>query len=152
MTIDKFEDAPYRNHEPEFTDIVSANPDGIPVRAAMGYVCNPGLPGYIDYARNQSSWDDVQKSAFDVWNDAYTGSSKTVDINALTMDEVAVFKSDMITYVTEWVNGVVFGDTPLDDASIAEFQETMKTTMHIDDILATYNAAYERFQDRSLNQ
>ena len=21
MTIDKFEDAPYRNHEPEFTDI-----------------------------------------------------------------------------------------------------------------------------------
>ena len=143
--------------KPEFTDIVSANPDGIPVRAAMGYFCNPGLPGYIDYARNQSSWDDVQKSAFDVWNDAYTGSSKTVDVNALTLtqeelDAVAVYKSDMITYVTEWVNGVVFGETPLDDASIAEFQETMKTTMHIDDILATYNAAYERFQDRSLNQ
>ena len=34
--------------KPEFTDIVSANPDGIPVRAAMGYFCNPGLPGYID--------------------------------------------------------------------------------------------------------
>ena len=68
------------------------------------------------------------------------------------LDAVAVHKSDMITYVTEWVNGVVFGETPLDDASIAEFQETMKTTMHIDDILATYNAAYERFQDRSLNQ
>ena len=143
--------------KPEFTDIVSANPDGIPVRAAMGYFCNPGLPGYIDYARNQSSWDDVQKSAFDVWNSAYTGSSKTVDVNALTLtqeelDAVAVHKSDMITYVTEWVNGVVFGETPLDDASIAEFQETMKTTMHIDDILATYNTAYERFQDRSLNQ
>ena len=143
--------------KPEFTDIVSANPDGIPVRAAMGYFCNPGLPGYIDYARNQSSWDDVQKSAFDVWNDAYTGSSKTVDVNALTLtqeelDAIAVHKSDMITYVTEWVNGVVFGDTALDDASIAEFQNTMKTTMHIDDILATYNAAYERFQDRSLEQ
>ena len=143
--------------KPEFTDIVSANPDGIPVRAAMGYFCNPGLPGYIDYARNQSSWDDVQKSAFDVWNSAYTGSSKTVDVNALTLtqeeqDAVAVHKSDMITYVTEWVNGVVFGETPLDDASIAEFQATMKDTMHIDDILATYNAAYERFQERSLNQ
>ena len=101
-----------RRGKPEFTDIVSANPDGIPVRAAMGYFCNPGLPGYIDYARNQSSWDDVQKSAFDVWNDAYTGSSKTVDVNALTLtqeelDAVAVYKSDMITYVTEWVNGVV---------------------------------------------
>ena len=143
--------------KPEFTDLVSANPDGIPVRAALGYFCNPGLPGYIDYARNQSSWDDVQKSAFDVWNSAYTGSSKTVDVNALTLtqeeqDAVAVHKSDMITYVTEWVNGVVFGETPLDDASIAEFQATMKDTMHIDDILATYNTAYERFQERSLDQ
>lgn len=143
--------------KPEFTDIVSANPDGIPVRAAMGYFCNPGLPGYIDYARNQSSWDDVQKSAFDIWNSAYTGSSQTVDINALTLtqeelDAISVYKSDMVTYVTEWVNGVVFGDTPLDDASIAEFQNTMKSTMHIDDILETYNAAYERFQERSLEQ
>ncbi len=143
--------------KPEFTDIVSANPNGIPVRAAMGYFCNPGLPGYIDYARNQSSWDEVQKSAFDIWNSAYTGSSKTVDINALTLtqeelDAVAVHKSDMITYVTEWVNGVVFGETSLDDASIAAFQDTMRTTMHIDDILETYNTAYERFQERSLNQ
>ena len=143
--------------KPEFTDIISANPDGIPVRAALGYFCNPGLPGYIDYARNQSSWDDVQKSAFDIWNSAYTGSSKTVDINALTLtqeelDAISVYKSDMVTYVTEWVNGVVFGDTPLDDASIAEFQNTMKSTMHIDDILETYNTAYERFQERSLEQ
>ncbi len=143
--------------KPEFTDLVSNNPNGIPVRATLGYYCNPGLPGYIDYARNQSSWDDVQKSAFDIWNSAYTGSSGTVDINALTLtqeelDAISVYKSDMTTYVTEWVNGVVFGDTALDDASIAEFQNTMKTTMHIDDILATYNTAYERFQERSMEQ
>lgn len=128
-----------------------------PRPCSHGLLLQPRTAGYIDYARNQSSWDDVQKSAFDVWNDAYTGSSKTVDVNALTLtqeelDAIAVHKSDMITYVTEWVNGVVFGDTALDDASIAEFQNTMKTTMHIDDILATYNTAYERFQDRSLNQ
>ena len=65
---------------------------------------------------------------------------------------MAVHKSYMITYVTEWVNGVVFGETSLDDASIAAFQDTMRTTIHIDDILETYNTAYERFQERSLEQ
>ena len=99
----------------------------------------------------------MQKSAFDIWNSAYTDSSGTVDINALTLtqeelDAISVYKSDMTTYVTEWVNGVVFGDTALDAASIAEFQNTMQTTMHIDDILETYNTAYERFQERSLEQ
>lgn len=141
--------------EPEFTDIVSNNPDGIPVRAALGYFCNPGLPGYIDYARNQSSWDEVQKSAFDVWNAAYTGSSQTVDINALALtqeelDAISVFRSDMVTYATEWVNDIVFGSTELTDAVIEEFQTTMRETMHIEEILETYNAAYERFQNRTL--
>ncbi len=141
--------------KPEFTDIVSNNPNGIPVRAALGYFCNPGLPGYIDYARNQSSWDDVQKSAFDVWNAAYTGSSQTVDINALALtqeelDAISVFRSDMVTYATEWVNDIVFGSTELTDAVIEEFQTTMRDTMHIEEILETYNAAYERFQNRTL--
>jgi putative aldouronate transport system substrate-binding protein len=143
--------------EPEFTDVISANPDGIPVRAALGYFCNPGVPGLMDYARNQSSWDDVQKSAFDVWNSAYTGSSGTVDTNSLALtedeqDSISVYKSDMVTYVTEWVNGIVFGDTVLDDAAIEEFQNTMENTMHISDILDVYNAAYARFQSRSIEQ
>lgn len=141
--------------KPVFTELITNNPDGVPVRAAMGYYCNPGLPGYIDYARNQASWDEVQKSAFDVWNSAYTGSSQTVDINALALtqeeqDAISVYKSDMVTYVTEWVNGVVFGATELTDATIEEFQTTMRDTMHVEEILETYNTAYERFQNRTL--
>ena len=148
-----------RNAEgkPELTELVSNNPDGIPARAAMGYFCNPGLPGYIDYARNQSSWDDVQKSSFGTWEKAYTGSSRTVNVDALTLtqeeqDAISVYKSDMVTYVTEWVNGVVFGATELTDAAIADFQSTMRSTMHVDQILETYNQAYERFQARGLEQ
>ena len=148
-----------RNAEgkPELTELVSNNPDGIPARATMGYFCNPGLPGYIDYARNQSSWDDVQKSSFGTWEKAYTGSSRTVNVDALTLtqeeqDAISVYKSDMVTYVTEWVNGVVFGATELTDAAIADFQSTMRSTMHVDQILETYNQAYERFQARGLEQ
>lgn len=141
--------------QPQFTDIVSNNPDGVPVRAALGYYANPGLPGLMDYARNQTSWTEVQKESYDVWNSAYTGSSQTADVNSLSLtqdeqDAISVYKSDMVTYVTEWVNGVVFGDTELTDAAIEEFQNKMRTTMHIDDILEVYNTAYERFQERSL--
>lgn len=140
--------------EPVLTELILSNPAGVPSRAAMGYWMNPGLPGLIDYARSQSAWDDVQRSAFDVWNAAYTGSSQTVDINALTLtdeerDAITVFKSDMITYVTEWANSVVFGDVELTDAEIEAFQTTMEETMHISEILEVYNDAYERFQNRS---
>lgn len=140
--------------EPVLTELILSNPDGIPSRAAMGYWLNPGIPGLIDYARSQSAWDDVQKSAFDTWNAAYTGSSQTVDINALTLtdderDAITVYKSDMVTYVTEWANSVVFGDVELTDDEIAAFQATMEETMHISEILEVYNDAYERFQARS---
>lgn len=140
---------------PQFTETIFNNPDGIPARAAMGYFCNPGLPGYIDYKRNQSSWDEIQKSSFDVWNSAYTGSSGTVDVNALALtqeeqESISVYRSDMVTYVTEWVNSVVFGSVELTDAAIETFQTTMRDTMHIDEILEIYNAAYQRFQSRTL--
>ena len=140
--------------EPVLTDLILSNPNGIPSRAAMGYWLNPGIPGLIDYSRGQATWDDVQKSCYDTWGAAYTGSSQTVDINALTLtdeerDAITVYRSDMITYVTEWVNSVVFGDIELTDAVIEEFQTNMEETMHISQILEVYNDAYERFQARS---
>lgn len=141
-------------NKPELTELVLNNPDGVPFRAAMGYWLNPGLPGYIDYARGQVTWDDIQKSAFGVWESAYTGDSGSISVDTLTLteeeqDEIAVYKSDMITYATGWVNDVVFGSKELTDAEIATFQDTMENTMHISDILAVYNDAYKRFQERS---
>lgn len=138
---------------PQLTEMILNNPDGVPFRAAMGYWLNPGLPGYIDYARGQVTWDDIQKSAFDVWESAYTGDSGSVSIDALALteeeqDAISVYKSDMVTYATGWVNDVVFGSKELTDAEIAEFQQTMEDTMHISDILEVYNDAYERFQAR----
>lgn len=140
--------------KPVLTDLILNNPDGIPSRAAMGYWLNPGVPGLMDYARGQSTWNDIQKSCFSTWEAAYTGSSQTVDVNALTLtqderDAITVYKSDMVTYVTEWANSVVFGDVELTDDTIAAFRATMEDTMHISEILAVYNDAYGRFQARS---
>ena len=143
--------------KPALTELVTNNPDGIPARAAMGYYLNPGIPGLIDYARSQTTWDETLKSCYDIWASAYTGSSMTVDIDTLTLtqeeqDEIATYKSDMVTYVTEWANGIVFGDTEATDAEIQSFRDTMENTMHISDILSIYNDAYARFQNRTLEQ
>lgn len=140
--------------KPVLTELILNNPNGIPSRAAMGYWLNPGIPGMIDYARGQATWNDVQKSCYTTWEAAYTGSSQTVDVDALTLtqderDAISVYKSDMVTYVTEWANSVVFGDVELTDATIATFRTTMEDTMHISEILGVYNDAYARFQARS---
>ena len=89
-----------------------------------------------------------------MWESAYTGDSGSISVDTLTLteeeqDSISVYKSDMVTYATGWVNDVVFGSKELTDEEIATFQATMEDTMHISDILEVYNAAYERFQERS---
>lgn len=144
----------YEDGKPQLTDMILRNPDGMPARAAMGYYCNPGLPGAIDNTRSQRFWDDVQKSCYGIWEAAYTGSSMTLPKDSLSLtteelDSIAVYQNDMVTYATEWSNGVVFGDTELTDAEIESYRSTMRDTMHIDEITAIYQAAYDRFQERS---
>ena len=144
----------YVDGQPQFLDTILRNPDGMPARAAMGYFANPGLPGIIDNNRSQRYWDDVQKSCYGIWEAAYTGSSMTLPKDSLSLtteelDSIAVYQNDMVTYATEWSNGVVFGDTELTDAEIESYRSTMRDTMHIDEITAIYQAAYDRFQERS---
>lgn len=143
------------NGQPYLTELVTANPTGIPTNAALGYWCNPGIPGLGDASRTMGSWNENQLAAPEIWESAYTGSSATVDVDALTLTDeeqeaISVYKSDMKTYAEEWINDVIFNNAELSDAAIEEFQTTMKETMHIDEILEIYNNAYERFQNRSL--
>lgn len=139
---------------PCLTDVVMNNPDGIPTNAALGYYCNPGIPGLGNAARTMSAWDDNQKSAPGIWASAYTGSSATVDVDALALteeeqDAIAVYKSDLKTFTEEWINTVIFNNGDLSDTAIKEFQSYLQDTLHLDEILKTYNDAYARFQARS---
>lgn len=143
------------NGEPVLTDLIMNNPDGIPTNAALGYWCNPGIPGLGNARRTEASYTEVQKSAAEVWASAYTGSSATVAVDGLSLteaekDAISGYISDMKTYADEWINNVIFNDGDLSDAAIAEFRKYLQKTMHLDEILEVYNAAYERFQNRSL--
>lgn len=141
--------------QPVLTDLVLNNPDGIPTNAALGYWCNPGIPGLGDAKRLESHFTDVQKSAAEVWASAYTGSSATVAVDSLALtreekESISLYISDMKTYADEWINKVIFNNGDLSEAAIAEFRNHLIETQHLDEILKVYNAAYERFQNRSL--
>lgn len=71
--------------EPELTELVLNNPNGIPARAAMGYFLNPGIRALIDYTRSSGGLGDVQRSSIEIWNSAYTGDSMTVSVDSLTL-------------------------------------------------------------------
>ena len=146
----------YEDGKPVLTDLVLKNEGGMPARAAMGYYCNPGLPGIIDPTRSQKYWNDTQKSGYGIWESAYTGSSMTLPKDSLSLtedeqDAIAVYQADMVTYATEWANSVVFGDVELTDAEIESYRSTMTDTMHIEDLIQVYQDAYDRFEERSVD-
>ncbi len=142
--------------EPQYTDLVVNNPDGIPVRAALGYWSNPGLCSLIIAGRLDYTMEDWQLSAYDVWASAYTGSSGTLPTSSLSLTEdeqhaISVYYSDMTTYITEFVYSVVFGDVEITDSTKAEYLNVLENTMHLSEILDIYTAAYQRYLARELS-
>ncbi len=141
--------------EPQFTDLIANNPDGLPVRAALGYYTNPGLCGLIAAHRTEYLYEDWQREATEIWASAYTGNSGTLPIEALSFtvteqESISTYLSDMMTYINEFVYSVVFGDTALTETTVSAYLDTLMNTMHLPEILEVYTAAYQRYLNRSL--
>jgi putative aldouronate transport system substrate-binding protein len=142
--------------EPQYTDLIVNNADGIPVRAALGYWTNPGLCAMMISGRLNYTFEDYQLEASDIWASAYTGSSQTLPASALSFtteeqNTISVYKSDMTTYITEFVYSVVFGGVELTDSVKQEYLDTLENTMHLSEILTVYTDAYERYLNREVN-
>ena len=142
--------------EPQYTELITDNPDGIPVRAALGYWTDPGLCALIVAGRTDYTLEDWQLEAFDLWETAYTGSSGTLNTGALsfTTDEqdfISLYKSDMITYITQFVYEVVFSNEQLTDDVINEYLDTLENTFHLSEVLELYQDAYERYLARDVS-
>lgn len=142
--------------EPQYTDLIVNNPDGIPVRAALGYWTNPGLCALMTSGRLDYSYEDWQLEAPDVWATAYTGSSGTLPTNGLSLtteeqEIVSTYRTDMITYITEFVYSVVFNGVELTDSVKQEYLDTLENTFHLSEAIAAYEAAYERYLARDIS-
>jgi putative aldouronate transport system substrate-binding protein len=144
----------YVGDQPMWTDIVTNNPDGAPFAGTSTYYLNPGLPALQIANINQSNYtNDYQKEAAEIWASGFSGNAKqSLDV-ALTSDESDIINnhlSDMNTYLTETVYSWVFGGVTLDDAAWESYLNTMTGSFGVDEMIETYQGAYDRYLSREL--
>jgi len=141
------------NGVPMWTEIVTNNPDGAPYAGTSTYYLNPGFPALQIAIISQNNYvNDYQIEAAEIWASGYAGNAKQSLNVSLTADESDIVNnslSDMNTYLTETVYAWIFGGQVLDDAAWDTYLETMDS-MNVQDILKAYQAAYDRYNERSL--
>jgi putative aldouronate transport system substrate-binding protein len=135
--------------EPRFTDIVMNNAN-VAQRFALAYYTNPILPGLSDPYALAYSWSTYAQEASDIWRSSYTGHSATFseDLITLTQAEQSVintYMTDLDTCCTENLFKFVYGDVEPTEEAFQAFVDDCYNTLHLQDILDIYTAAWLRY-------
>lgn len=138
------------NGNPDYSELISNNPDGLSTDNALNaYAININM-----YASNgeplRRAYDENQQAALDAWNDKreVTKSSFT-NLFTLNTEETATvqqYYTDISTYVSEQIGRFLIGESDV-DADWNSFVETVQS-MGIDDVVAAYESAGERYFGR----
>ena len=132
------------NGQPQFTSLITDNPDGLTYTAAKQYY-SFGVSGL--YFETNEVTDDVQ-AARDAWCTNKTGEGVISDWITLTTEETEEYNSywsDIGTYAAECVNKFITGDMTADDFDT--FKETLDS-MGLQECIAIQQAAVDRFNAR----
>ncbi len=137
------------NGKPQFTEKVTASPEGYSFAQAMAYYTMP--PSRVclqDWTRELASVPEKDLVSYDIWaqcTDEHTiptGVSMTSEENT----EYAKIIADIQSLVQEKTNLFITGELNL-DADYDEFVSQIKS-MNIDRALEIYQAALDRFNER----
>lgn len=130
---------------PVYTDKVMNNELGVdPTLFCRTFSLAGCAFGYTVQERIYLLYEDYQTAAQEYWTE-HTDGSMGVPTLSLTTDEsatLAAYGPDMITYVSETLPKFILGDLPL--SQWEDYVNTL-TAMHIDDIVAVYQSAYDRY-------
>ena len=64
--------------EPQFTDLILANPQGFDWQLCQSLYINPGFPCLNDLAAQELTYNEAQKAAVPTWVEAYDSSDETM--------------------------------------------------------------------------
>ena len=133
------------NGTPVYTDKVMHNELGVdPTLFCRTFSLAGCAFGYTVQERIYLLYEDYQTAAQQYWTE-HTDGFMGVPTLSLTTDEsatLATYGPDMITYVSETLPKFILGDLPL--SQWEDYVNTL-TAMHIDDIVAVYQNAYDRY-------
>lgn len=132
---------------PVFTDLIANNEKGTAAHMLAAYAAAAHFPfeyvlGHADEAGLDSSaliWDTNNDYAFSFPNG--------VTLNTAEKEVYAKYFADITTYVEEMTVQYIMGLEDV-DATYDSFVETLRTELHLDDVLAAYQSAYDRYLAR----
>lgn len=138
----------YVGGEPQYTDLVTNNPDGMMLFVSTAIYTNWNAPYIIDERSTTASFDSgAQREAKKVWNSNRSTENKCY--GDLTTDEAVEYNRifpDINTYASEMTLNFITGNTSIEDGWDT-FVSTIES-MDIETCLKLRQAAYDRYLKR----
>lgn len=143
------------NGEPQWTDLMINNPDGLAYfYTSYLYATNNAaeyIPALMDTAKNNYAYTDAQWAAYDLFKEVGADLSYNVPsgvkLNADETAEAATIQTDIETLVDETVSAWIMGAAVMDDAAIAAFQSELERLGN-DRLIEIQQGAYERYLEK----
>ncbi len=134
--------------KPQFTDIITKNPDGMPSRLAVfKYAMEQG--GYVnDASKYNSVYQPADLEAATIWSTNKDYSYNIPTTVSLSADEATEFTNtimDILTYSSEMSNKFITGKEPM--SKYDDFVKQIKG-MGIDKCIQLEQAAFDRYMKR----
>ena len=138
---------------PQYTDLITANPDGLNQTAAMAIYVSFGISSieHPDTVYLVTTNTPDQDAASAIWTETSDNAYGIPNVISMTTDESsenASLLSDIGTYVSTWLVKAIMGDQPLTPEAIQEFRDTMEGQLQIGTCIANKQAALDRYYAR----
>ena len=138
---------------PQYTDLITANPDGLNQTAAMAIYVSFGISSieHPDTAYLVTTNTPDQDAAAGIWTETSDNAYGIPNVISMTTDESsenASLLSDIGTYVSTWMVKAIMGDQKLTEESFREFRDTLENQLHIDTCIANKQSALDRYNQR----
>ena len=134
---------------PQLTDLVLANPDGMATNVASMYYTFGLIPVYLIRERLWPGYLQKELDALNLWGRTVLADYVLPSVT-LTTEESGIYvpkASEVNTYATEAVLKFVVGDLEINDENWSDFQETCRS-LGAEDCVAVYQDALERYNKR----
>ena len=136
------------NGSPQYTDKVMNNELGVdPTLFCRTFSLAGCSFGYTVQERIYLLYEDYQTAAQEYWTENTDGSMAvpTLSLTTAESDVLATYGTDITTYASETLPKFIMGDLPMSEWEnyVAELEG-----MNIDQIVAVYQAAYDRYLAR----
>ena len=134
---------------PQLTDLVLHNPDGMATNVTSMYYTFGLIPVYLIRERLWPGYLQKELDALNLWGQTVLADYVLPGVS-LTTEESATYvptATEINTYATEALLRFVVGDVEINDQNWTDFQDTCRS-LGSEDCVAIYQAALDRYNKR----